>query len=135
MKKLCVECEQYKNISFFSKKNIKCKKCNKKIYYSLYYKKLYKDKPWSLTLKNIKKRCNTVTCIKYPRYGGRGIKCLITAEELKTLWFRDKAYEMKKPSIDRIDNDGDYCFENCRYIELTDNIIKRNKELKRKYRR
>ena len=64
----------------------------------------------------------------YKEYGGRGIKCLITEEELKELWFRDKAYLMTKPSIDREDNNGHYEFLNCSFIELSKNIAKGNKE-------
>lgn len=90
-----------------------------------------KSFPWKKTLRNIKYRCNVLTCEFYHRYGGRGIKCLITAEELKELWFRDKAYLMKKPSIDREDNDGNYTFDNCQYIEWRENAEKAN-DLKRK---
>lgn len=85
-----------------------------------------KNSPWKLVLSWIKQRCNNPNTVYYYRYGGRGIKCLITEEELKQLWFRDKAYLMKKPSIDRIDNDGHYELSNCRFIELSENNSKRN---------
>jgi hypothetical protein len=38
------------------------------------------------------------------------------------MWFRDKAFEMKRPSLDRIDTTGDYCLDNCRFIELKENL-------------
>lgn len=85
-------------------------------------RKLY---PWKRTLESIKQRCNNPNNEKYYRYGGRGIKCLITEQELKDLWFRDKAYLMKKPSIDRKDNNGNYEYGNCRYIELSENTKRR----------
>ena len=63
----------------------------------------------------------------YNRYGGKGIKCLITPEELKILWFRDKAYEMKKPSIDRKNSKKNYIFNNCEFIEFNKNCCKESK--------
>jgi len=81
-------------------------------------KEARKRLPWIYTLSDIRKRCENKNCKRYIDYGGRGIKCLITSEELKELLFRDKAYEMKRPSIDRIDNDGNYEINNCQYLEL-----------------
>ena len=51
-------------------------------------------------------------------------------EEFKKLWFRDKAYEMNRPSIDRIDPKGDYTYNNCRYLELSENISRASRKNK-----
>ena len=76
--------------------------------------------PWNKTLVGIKSRCNHPV----KNYGAKGVKAKITVDELKFLWFRDKAYSMKIPSIDRIDSNGDYEIGNCRYIELSENTIR-----------
>lgn len=85
-------------------------------------RKLY---PWKTTFLNIKNRCTNKSHPFYYCYGGKGIKCKINEDELKQLWFRDKAYLMKQPSIDRKDNNKNYTFINCKYIELREN---RNKD-------
>jgi hypothetical protein len=95
-------------------------------------KEYYKQYPWKRIFQSIKSRCNNKNVSSYKDYGERGITCLITVEEIKILWFRDKAYSMKKPSIDRIDNDGNYTFENCRFIEMGLNVTERNKRVSSK---
>jgi len=143
--KYCPVCKKFKKYSDFyrssSRKDgyrYKCKKCDKEANRKQYLKytekiknkvKQYaKDFPWKHILSGIKRRCNNQNDTRYHRYGGRGIKCLITENELKELWLRDKAWLLKHPSIDREDNDGDYTFDNCRFIEVTENTIKANKE-------
>jgi len=91
-----------------------------------YQKQWYQKHPWLNSYQSAKQRCTNIHNNRYYCYGGRGIKFLMAKEEFKKLWFRDKAYEMHKPSIDRIDNDGNYEYSNCRFIELTDNIKKRH---------
>ena len=86
-------------------------------------RKLY---PWHHRLIGIKARCTNKNNLDYKWYGGRGIKCLITEDEIKELWYRDKAYNMTKPTIDRKENNGNYEFSNCRFIEQSDNSIERN---------
>lgn len=86
------------------------------------------SQPWNITLRDILQRCNNPKKSNYKHYGGRGIKCFITAKELKELWYRDRAFEMEQASIDRKDNDGHYIFENCQYMELTKNISKGRSE-------
>lgn len=122
--KLCSKCGKIKSLSEFSKhRNRKngiyptCKEC---------VKSDRQKYPWKNTLSYIKTRCNNKNSQFYKDYGARGIKCLITAEELKFLWFRDKAYKMKHPSINRKDNDGNYTFTNCEYVEQSVNSAERN---------
>jgi len=76
------------------------------------------NKPWFQHKKNAKSRCLYKKDKKYKYYGGRGIKYIISNDDLKMLWIRDKAYLMQQPSIHRIDNDGNYTYENCQFIEM-----------------
>lgn len=100
--------------------------CSKKAYYEKH--KIYrKQNPWYDCFSRIKRRCNHPDAIGYKDYGGRGIKCLITIEEIKSIWFRDKAYLLKKASIDRINPDGDYIYSNCRFIENFENNSRAHK--------
>lgn len=75
----------------------------------------------SLVLQNIRQRCNNPKSDSYKYYGAKGIKCLLFQEDLDFLAKRDKANEMKRPSIDRIDPNGNYELSNCRFIELSEN--------------
>ena len=79
--------------------------------------KYRKDCPWAATYSSIITRCYDKT----HKYYKRGIRTFLTLKNLKTLWFRDKGYNMKRPSIHRIDNNGNYNMDNCQYIELSDN--------------
>ncbi len=58
---------------------------------------------------------------RYEYYGGRGIKFILSIPEIKQLWLRDNADTLSQPSIDRIDNKGNYEFSNCRFIEKSEN--------------
>ncbi len=116
---------RHKNYKKSHKKQIN--ECGRKYYqknkekmrnYQYNYYKLY---PWRRSCYHAKSRCNNPNCCSYPRYGGKGIKFLMSVEDFKFLWFRDEAYLMKQPSIDRINNKGNYELNNCRYIELVDN--------------
>ena len=72
---------------------------------------------------NLNCRCSKVYDSKYKYYGGKGIKNLLTLNELLTLWARDKADKMKQASIDRIDINKDYSLSNCRFIEMEQNRL------------
>ena len=74
--------------------------------------------PWARTLKGISGRCTW----KGNAYYKKGITYKINTAELKELWYRDGADKMKRPSIDRINEKEGYSKDNCRYMELGDNI-------------
>lgn len=79
---------------------------------------------------NMKERCTNPAHSGYPYYGGRGIK---VCEEWKDYtkfreWALSVGYDYDpKWTIDRIDPDGDYCPENCRFLtRQQQNATKRN---------
>ena len=75
----------------------------------------------SVKLGDIKDRCTNKNHSNFKRYGGRGITNFLTVSDLIYLWNRDNAKELKRASIDRINNDGNYTLDNCRFIEMTEN--------------
>ena len=94
-------------------------------FYNLFYRSVaYKKRkekfnlnPWLKTFSNIRSRCH-----RNGHYLNKRIENHLTKEDLKYLWFRDKAYLMEKPSIDRKNGKDDYILNNCRYIEYLDNL-------------
>jgi hypothetical protein len=78
-------------------------------------------KPWYQSWENAKQRCTNTNNPNYKNYGGRGIRFNLSQDDFAFLWQRDNAAAMIKPSIDRIDSDGDYHLANCRFIEHLEN--------------
>ncbi len=68
-----------------------------------------------------KDRCQNPNSNKYSTYGARGIKFLLTKKDMAKLWGRDKARLLKRPSINRIDDDKNYEYSNCEFVELVAN--------------
>lgn len=73
----------------------------------------------------MKDRCTNKNNPGYKNYGGRGIKCgWKNFEE----FYRDLGNSYKEGLLlERIDNNGDYCIKNCKWVDRnTQNRNKRN---------
>ena len=86
-----------------------------------YSKEYRRHRPWLRFYTNAKQRCTNPKASAYPKYGAKGIKFFMTVNEVKRLWFRDKAIELEQPSIDRLDSTKHYTYDNCQFIELREN--------------
>lgn len=141
MKRICKKCLQILPIDYFTRTGKNhiwrrhiCKICINKSIRTFYFKhrelrnksieKYEKSHPWFLNFSAIKGRCEYNPKQNYYK---KGIKCKITLNQIKELWFRDKAYLMEKPCISRNNHNKDYIFSNCKFEESS--IHSRNSAL------
>lgn len=86
------------------------------------------DKYLRKVLHNIHSRCTYPKMHSFEHYGGKGIQNHLSLDDLRSLWIRDEAEKMIRPSIDRINASEHYILDNCRFLELSENVKRANRK-------
>ena len=121
----CDECNKEYKLRYVGEySNNNCRSCSRSTH------KLTNHKLFSIWT-SMKERILNITHYNYPIYGGRGI--MIDKgwnDNFKTFydWSMNNGYK-EGLSIDRIDNNGHYCPDNCRWTDIfTQNANKRKQK-------
>jgi hypothetical protein len=125
--KMCHKCDTMKPRSEFFRNKITpdglqgcCKMCCST------YNKRWRDRfgerqAW----RHMLNRCNDVRHHAYDRYGGRGIKVCKRWEDYDNFLADMGKRPYRKAELDRIDNNGGYSKDNCRWTDHTTNMRNR----------
>jgi len=98
-----------------------CSRKGKALSHGMTYTRQYKI--WA----DMKKRCTSEKHVHYENYGGRGISYQESWESFESFWEDMAESYTDESQIDRIDVNGNYCKENCRWTSASVNAHNRRK--------
>jgi len=74
---------------------------------------------------NMRKRCNTPSCVQYKYYGGKGITICQTWDDF-AVFLADMGQRPDGMTLDRIDTKKGYSKDNCRWANQTMQVRNRS---------
>jgi len=123
----CPKCKEYRGVLPYNLKRMEslmCNPCAISIKVDGYNKTQH---PLYEVWRSMNRRCHDAKNGQYKRYGARGIAvCVEWRRNFESFveWAKEAGYE-KGLQIDRIDNDGGYSPENCRFVSPMKNANNR----------
>ena len=123
----CPKCKEYRGVLPYNLKRMESLMCNP-CAISIKIDGVNKTKhPLYEVWRSMKRRCDEPKNQQYKRYGARGISvCAEWRDDFSAFvsWANTAGYA-KGLQIDRIDNDGNYCPANCRFVSAMKNANNR----------
>lgn len=83
---------------------------------------------------NMKRRCYNSEHSKYERYGGRGIKVCGAWLSSFSNFYKDMGDRPDGKSLDRIDNDGHYIVDNCKWSTQAEQCRNKGNTIRLEYK-